>query len=63
MDEVGLETDPFESLANGIHHGGRAADERRCFAAASRKELLEHTHIEPPGGALEIPLPRQDVIY
>ena len=63
MDEVALETDPFEGLANGIHHGGRAADEHRRFAAASRKEFFEHTRIEPPGVALEIPLPRQDVMY
>ena len=63
MDEVGLETDPSENLANGIHHGRRSTDEHGCFATASRKKLFQHARIESPGVTLEIPLSRQNVMY
>lgn len=40
MDVAGPETNALEDLADGIHHGRRAADEDGCVAAASRKKLL-----------------------
>jgi hypothetical protein len=63
MDAVGPETDPLEGLAHGIHHGRWATDENGRVAVASRKKLLQHRPIEATGGALEIPLSRQDVKY
>ena len=62
MNEVGPEADPFEGLANGIHHGRRTADEHGRFAAASGENVLQHASIQVTGTAFEIPLSRQDVV-
>ena len=63
MNTAAPETDPLEGLADGIHHGRWATDENGRVAVAFRKKLLQHRPIEATGCALEILLPRQDVVY